>query len=409
MPTPKKPPLDLETTWRLYAAHVAPGKVAAYRELGLEAVMGRREGVRFWQLDGERSWINCHSNGGVFNLGHRHPRVVAAVREALEHLDVGNHHLVSPWRAELARRLVATTGGKLPGLVFGVSGGEAMDLALKVCRGATGRAGVVSARGGYHGHTGLAMAAGDASYREPFGPPLPGFRQVPFDDLEALDEALDDDVAAVVLEPVPATLGMPICGDAYLPGVAALCRERGAKLVLDEVQTGLGRTGPAWCYEHHGLEPDAVVTGKGLSGGVVPITATLLGPELHAFLARHPFAHISTFGGAEIACPAALAALDVIRADGFRDRVEALAARVAEELGGERAGQPFRLRQRGLMMGLDFGRPGAAIEASRRLFAAGLFTVWAANDDAILQFLPPLVISDDELDEVLSILRSVLG
>lgn len=399
---------NLDTTWTLYGDHVAPGKVAAYRELGLDAVMGRREGVRFWHVDGSRSWINCHCNGGVFNLGHRHPAVVEAVRQALDEADVGNHHLVSPWRAEVARRLVATTGGALPGVVFGVSGGEAMDLALKVCRGASARQGVVSARGGYHGHTGLAMSAGDASFREPFGPPLPGFVQVPFDDLDALDAAVDDSVAAVVLEPVPATLGMPICSDEYLPAVAALCRERGARLVLDEVQTGLGRTGSFWCYPSCGVVPDAVVTGKGLSGGVVPITATLLGPDLHRFLAQHPFAHISTFGGAEIACAAALAALDVVTADGFRARVESLAARIRSEVDAW-TNAPFELRQRGLMMGLDFGRPGAAIEASRRLFAAGLFTVWATNDDAVLQFLPPLVISDDELGEVLSILRSALA
>jgi acetylornithine/succinyldiaminopimelate/putrescine aminotransferase len=388
---------DEAAAWETYARHVAPGKVAAYESLGLKLTIGRREGVRIHDAFSERSWIDCHGNGGVFNLGHRHPGVLAAVRAALESVDVGNHHLVSPYRAELACRLASTTGGELPGVVFGVGGGEAMDLAIKVCRAVTGRRGVVSARGGYHGHTGLAMAAGDAAFRDPFGPNLPGFEQVPFNDLRTLDTALHDGVAAVVLEPVPATLGMPICDDGYLPAVARLCAERGAKLIVDEVQTGLGRCGRIWCHQHAGIRPDAVVTGKGLSGGIYPITATLLTRELHGFFAAHPFVHISTFGGAEPGCAAALAVLDAIAAPGFLDRARELSERIAERL----AGLPFELRRKGMMMGLKFPRPDAGIDAARRLFARGVFAVYAANDTSVLQFLPPLIISDEELDEVL--------
>jgi len=388
---------DETATWQAYARHVAPGKVAAYESLGLKVTLGRREGVRIWDAFSERSWINCHGNGGVFNLGHRHPGVLAAVREALESVDVGNHHLVSPYRAELSRRLAATTGGKLPGVVFGVGGGEAMDLAIKVCRAVTGRRGVVSAKGGYHGPTGLAIAAGDASFRDPFGPNLPGFTPVPFDDLAALDVALDDGVAAVVLEPIPATLGMPICDRGYLPAVARLCSERGVKLIVDEMQTGLGRSGRIWCYQHAGIRPDAVVTGKGLSGGVYPITATLLTRELHGFFAANPFVRVSTFGGAEPGCAAALAVLDAIEAPGFLDWVRELSDRIAERL----EGLPFELRRKGLMMGLKFQQPDAGIDAARRLFQRGVFAVYAADDTSVLQFLPPLTISDEELDEVL--------
>ncbi len=379
---------DRAAAWEAYACHVAPGKVAAYERLGMELTIGRRQGVRIYDAFSGRSWINCHCNGGVFNLGHRHPGVLEAVRQALDSVDIGNHHLVSPYRAELARRLAATTGGELPGVVFGVGGGEAMDLAIKVCRAVTGRLGVVSARGGYHGHTGLAMAAGDASFRDPFGPNLPGFAQARFDDLAALDAPLDDGVAAVVLEPVPATLGMPICDDGYLPGVARLCAERGVKLVVDEVQTGLGRSGRLWCHQHAAIRPDALVTGKGLSGGVYPITATLLRSELHDFFTSHPFAHISTFGGAEPGCAAALAVLDTIEAAGFLERVGELSDRIAARL----EGLPFELRRQGLVMGLKFRHPEGGIEAARRLFARGIFAVYAANDPSVLQFLPPLTI-----------------
>lgn len=394
---------DRAAVWDAYARHVAPGKVAVYEELGFVATMGARAGVRFHDAFSERSWINCHVNGGVFNLGHRHPRVTAAVRDALDRVDVGNHHLVSTWRAALARRLAATTGHTLDGVVFGVAGGEAVDLAIKLCRAHTGRRKILSARGGYHGHTGLALAAGDPAYRDPFGPNLPGFEQIPFDDLDALDAALDDTVAGVVLEPVPATLGMPIPREGYLAGVARLCAERGALFVADEVQTGLGRSGRMWCVEHDGVWPDLLVTGKGLSGGLVPIAATLMRRDVLAFFADHPFVHVSTFGGAEIACAAALAVLDVVEEPGFLERVAELSERVAREL----AGLPFELRRRGLMMGLKLPGPDDGVRVSRLLFDRGVFAVYAANDSSVVQFLPPLVISDDELGEVIAAVRGL--
>ncbi|MCB9753747.1 MAG: aspartate aminotransferase family protein [Myxococcales bacterium] len=388
-----------------FAAHVSRGKVETYRAYGLDVVLGAREGAWFHDAYDDRRWINCHCNGGVFNLGHRNPRIISAVQRALERVDIGNHHLVSPARAALARRLSATTGDRLPGVVFGVSGGEAIDLALKLARGTTGRPNILSARGGYHGHTGLALAAGDPQYREPFGPALPGFAQVPFDDLDALARAVDDDTAAVVLEPIPATLGMPIPSPGYLAGVQRLCRERGALLVVDEVQTGLGRTGRVWCYQHDELEPDMVVTGKGLSGGVYPITATLMTAALHRFFDARPFVHISTFGGAEPGCAAALEVLDIIEAPGFLARVEALARRFAEGL----AGLPFQLRQRGLMMALKFPVADAGLVASKLLYDVGVFAVYANNDTSALQLLPPLVITDDEADQVIARARGVFS
>lgn len=387
-----------------FAAHVNPGKVAAFEALGVDLVMGERRGVRFRDAFDGRWLYNCHCNGGVFNLGHRHPAVVGAVRDALDTLDIGNHHLVSGWRAQLAERLAATTGGLLPGVVFGVAGGEAIDLALKVARAHTGRTGIVSAVGGYHGHTGLAMAAGDPEYRDPFGPNLPGFVQVPFDDLDALANVVDDTTAAVILESIPATLGMPIPSPGYLAGVQRLCRERGACFVLDEVQTGLGRTGTMWYFQQEGLEPDMIVVGKGLSGGVYPITATLMTAEIHAFFVEHPFVHISTFGGSELGCVAALAVLDVVESPGFLDRVVELGERFESGLdgiGGE-------LRRRGLFMGLKLEHEGDAMLAARSVIEGGVFAVFANNDTSVLQLLPPLIVSDDEADDVIAIVRSAI-
>ena len=405
MSAPKQPYPTREATFGAFARHVNAGKAASYQRYGLDVVMGAREGAYFHDAYSERRWMNCHCNGGVFNLGHRNPRVLAAVREALEGFDVGNHHFVSGMRAALAQRLAATTGGRLPGVVFGSGGGEAIDLAIKVVRGATKRRKIVSAQGGYHGHTGLALAAGDPQYRDLFGENLPGFTQVPFDDLAALDHAVDDGTAAVILEPIPATLGMPIARDEYLPGAQALCRARGARLIFDEVQTGLGRTGRIWCYQHQGLEPDVVVTGKGLSGGIYPISATLLTRELHSVFDEHPHVHISTFGGAEPGCAAGLAVLDVIEAPGFLARVGELSDRLATRL----EGLPFTLRRRGLMMGFKFPDDGAAVFATKVLYDAGVFCLYANNDTSVLQFLPPLTLTDGEAEDLVTRVRGAFA
>jgi putrescine aminotransferase len=341
-----------EALYEAFSEHVNPGKPRVLAALGLDLVAGERQGAKVRDAFTGRAYYNCHCNGGVFNLGHRNEQVIRAVREALERLDIGNHHLVSPLRTALAERLAATTFGLLPGVVFGVSGGEANDLAIKVARGVTGRHKVVSARGGYHGHTGLSLAAGDPAYRDPFGPNLPGFVQVPFNDLGALDREVGDDTAAVLLE---------------------------------------------------GIRPDAITTGKGLSGGIYPIAATLLARELHDFFAAHPFIHISTFGGAEPGCAAALAVLDVTLAPGFLERVRALGARFARGL----SGLPFELRQRGLFMGWRFAEPGGAIAAMRSLYQAGVLAVFAGNDPSVLQFLPPLTLTDEEADEIVAIVRRV--
>ncbi len=388
-----------------FAERVNRGKLKTYREYGISLIMGPREGARFRDAYDERWYLNCHCNGGVFNLGHRNPQVIAAVRAALEHYDIGNHHLISGPRAALAAKLAASTEQRLPATVFGVSGGEASDLAIKLARAHTGRPTIISMQGGYHGHTGLALAAGEARFREPFGPNLPGFRQVPFNDLAALERAVHDQTAAVIVEPIPATLGMPLPQPGYLKAVERLCHERGALFLLDEVQTGLGRTGTAWYFLQEDLRPDGLITGKGLSGGIYPMSATLLTHELHSFFDEHPFIHVSTFGGSELGCAAASTVLDIISEPAFLARVRALSERFAEGL----AGAPFELRRKGLFMALKLPAEDAGLMAAKLLYDAGIYTLYAAHDTSVVQFLPPLIISDAEADELIRRVRQTLG
>ena len=394
-----------EEAARAFAQHVNRGKARVLEALGIDIVVGAREGPRFQDAYSGRWYWNCHNNGGVFNLGHRHPRVVGALTDALGDLDVGNHHLISGWRARLAEQLSASTGGRLPFAVFTPSGTEAIDLALRLARARTGREKIVSTLGAYHGLAGFGWAASDPRWLEPFGYPPPGFAHVPFNDAAAIESEVDEGTAVVILEAIPATLGFPPPEPGYFAAVAERCRERGCLLVIDEVQTGLGRTGTTWYFEQEGITPDILITGKGLGGGLYPMGAALLSPELEGFFDEHPFAYVSTFGGAELGCVVGSTVLDVIGEPGFLARVRELGDRF--EAGVD--GLPFELRRRGLTMGLRFDEAEGGVAAAKQLIDRGVFAVFAEHDHAVTQFKPPLTIDDGEADEIVAGVRQALS
>lgn len=412
-------------TW--FRKHVSSGKAAFFAQYGMEFVPGRREGIYLWDADGKKRLINCHCNGGVFNLGHRHPVIIETLQRALEELDIGNSHLLSAQRAALARRLADLAPGSLPYTVFAVGGGEAIDFALKLARAHTGRPGIISAQGGYHGHTGLALAAGDPEYRDPFGPMPPGFVQVPFGDVGSVAAKMNDDTAAVILETVPATLGMPIAPPDYFVELRALCDRHDALLIVDEVQSGLGRSGKVWAIEHWvdparsadnptearvNVEPDILVTGKALSGGIYPMAATSYREELNAFMHANPFIHVSTFGGAEVGCTVGLAVLELTADKDFLKQVNDLAGRFAsgfEQLQERYPETLVGVRQLGLMIGLVFPDETCGPLMTKLMYEEGVLAIYANNDQRVLQFLPPLITNAIEAEEVLGALDRALA
>lgn len=381
--------------------HVSSGKAAFFQKYGMDFVMGKREGPYFWDMDGEKKIFDCHTNGGVFNLGHRNTELIELLKKSLDDLDIGNHHLLSKERAGLARFLDSLLPSDLSYTVFGVSGGEAIDLAIKVARAYTGRTTIISALGGYHGHTGLALAAGDEKFRAPFGPPAPGFIQVPFGDAAALGAASDDRTAAVLLETIPATLGMVIPPSGYLQAVRRLCTERGILLILDEVQSGLGRTGKLWGFEHYDIAPDILVLGKGLSGGLYPISATILKRPLESVFHQDPFIHISTFGGAEVGCRVARRVVEISSSADFLAHVNLLAALFADrvrKLQEKHSGFLTVFRQLGLMMGLKLKDEISGPLLTKTAYDHDLLLIYAGNDTSVCQLLPPLTIGHEDVD-----------
>jgi acetylornithine/succinyldiaminopimelate/putrescine aminotransferase len=389
-----------------YTQHVNPGRVEELTEFfRAPYVMGDRAGARFRdQITGRWFW-DCHVNGGTFNLGHRNPQIQAALLEALDHVDIGNSWLPSAHRAALGERLAASTDGALDGAILLPSGGEAADVAIKFARAMTGRRGIVSIQGGYHGHTGLALATGAPRFSERFGHELPGFTHVPYNDPDAMVAAVSGSTAAVIIEAIPATLGMPQPDPGYLSQVEAICRRHGALLIIDEVQTGLGRTGTMWSYQQDGIQPDMVMTGKGLSGGIYPVAATLMRAELMQPLRSDSFAHVATFGGSELGCAVATAVLDVTEEPGFLDRVEPVGARFAQAF----EGLDCTVRRRGLFMGVAWKDEATCLTATQRLQAAGIWAVFAGNDRSVTQFLPPLILTDDETEQIIASIGEALA
>lgn len=406
----ERPP-DKEQVIQDFASYVSPGKVAMYKALGTAIVPGRREGVRVWDLDGKRSWIECRSAGGVFNLGHRPPRVIAAVRQALDTLDIGDHVLMSQHRAALAKRLAELTPGDITYTVFGVGGGEAIDLAIKLARGYTRKPGIISMEGGYHGCTGFALAA-TTGFGDKFAPLAPGFRKVPFGNIEALAAAIDKDTAAVIAETIPATAGMLIPPPDYFPRVRELCDEAGVLLIIDEVQAGLARTGRLWAIDEWGVVPDIIVLGKGMSGAVYPISATCYRPHLQAFFDSDPFIHISTYGGADLGCVACLAMLDQITEPGFLEHVREMGDRFAAGFQRLRQKHPAiftGVRQRGLMIGLEMANDACGPLMTRAMGEHGVIAIFSHLRPSSLQIMPPLIIEAAEVDEVLDALDASFG
>ena len=400
-----------EAAFEVIGSYLSRHKADAFRAFGFDAVQDRREGVRMWDLEGN-GYINCRSSGGVFNFGHHPAFAVDALKAALDEHDMGDWLLPSLRRARGAEALARILPGDLRYTFFTPSGAEAVEVACKLARGVTGRPGIVCAEHGYHGHVGFSLAMDEDEYSRWFKPLVPGVLKVPFGDSEALERAVGEDTAAVCLETIQATAGIIVPPDAYLEDARRICDERGALLILDEVQAGLGRTGLVWSCEHWGVVPDVLVCGKGLAAGVYPVSACSFTQRVEAFFGEDPFFHPSSYGGSELAAviveavaertaePELLAHVREM-GDRFHDGFAALCDTYPGQLAGHRG--------KGLMMALQTHSDAQGIELARQAVAHGVLAIFANNRRSALIVMPPLVISAAEVDEVLAGLDAALA
>lgn len=364
-------------------------------------VIVRGEGARVWDAQG-RAYIDCIGGHGVVNVGHCHPRVVAAIREQAERLITCPESFYNDRRAELQTELVRVAPPGLGRVFLCNSGAEAVEGAIKFARLVTGRSGIVSAKNGFHGRTlGALSATWRPQYRRPFEPLVPGFVHVPYNNAEALEEAMGEDTAAVILEVVQGEGGVrPGHGD-YLRRAQALCRERGALFIIDEVQTGFGRTGRLFACEHHGLEPDMLCLAKAIAGGI-PMGAVLLGPRVGKLPTK---VHGTTFGGNPLACAAALATIRTIKVEALPQRAAELGTYFLSHLRDLDSPLIREVRGMGLMIGVELKRRARPYLAA--LMERGVLALSAGP--IVMRFLPPLVISREDLETVARTVEKVLS
>lgn len=393
--------MTTDETMALFEKHVA----ANYTRYPIVFVRG--EGSEIWDADGKR-YIDLFPGWAVDGLGHCPPRVVEAIREQAGRLiHVANNFYTEP-QGLLAKEIAAASfGGRS---FFCNSGAEAVESAIKCARlrGSLlepGRHRIVTMLDSFHGRTyGAISATGQAKYHKGLGPLLPGFVHVPFNDLGAVEEAAGDDAAAVIVEPVQGEGGINIASQDFMKGLRRLCDERGMLLVVDEVQTGMARTGEWFAYQHYGITPDLMTLAKSLGGGVA-IGALVGKSDVIAHL--KPGTHASTFGGNPLAAAAALATFRTIREEGLVERARSLGERLGSRLEGMKARFPFakEVRRFGLMSALELDRPGAGIV--KACLEKGLHV--NCTHETVLRIIPAANCPEDVLDEGLGILEGVLA
>lgn len=412
---------DQEALVKKYAKYVSTPKMEFFAKLDLDVIQGKREGIYIETLAGKGGTeplklIDCRTSGGVFNFGHRHPRILEALKNGIEEgLDIGDHHLLSEHRANLAEQLAYLLPGDISKTQFCATGGEAVDLAIKLARGYTRRKRIVSATVAYHGVTGLSMAAGAKKFKEAFMWEPEDFVQVPFGDLEAMEQILDDSVAAVMLETIPATGGILIAEEGYFARIRELCNEHGIIMIADEVQTGLGRTGSLWgiyggLYPEEEIVPDIIVLAKGMSAGIYPMATCSYRPFLEQVFEVDPFLHISTTGGSELGCHITSVMLSLVSEADFLANVRARGVQFEKALQKFKATFPFiaKIRGRGLMWGIEFVDPRLGMLYTKKMIEHGIFADYCGNHEQTVKIMPPLIISEEQLDEVLQRLEKAL-
>lgn len=403
----------------LHEQHLNTQMVKVLKTIGFDRCYVRAAGPYLWDDAGEK-YLDLLSGYGVFALGRNHPAVVSALREVLEAELPGLVQMdVSLLSGILAERFLETVPGGLDKIFFSNSGTEAAEAAIKFARCATGRPGLVHCDRAFHGLSlGSLSLNGERTFREGFGPLLPDTRQIPFNDLAALECALETSkVAAFFVEPIQGH-GVNLPDDDYLPEAARLCRKHGALFVADEIQTGLGRTGRMWAVEHWGVEPDMILSAKALSGGFVPIGVVAMRKKVFdsvfSNMVRAPV-HGSTFSKNNLAMAAGIATLDTLRDENLVENAAKVGEGILDDLRGfvDRYAFVKAVRGKGMMQAIEFGAPDRMkhkaawklLDTAQKGLFAQLVTVplferhrilsqTAGHDVAVVKFLPPLTISD---------------
>ena len=375
--------------------------------IGLE--IERAAGSYLYTKEG-KTYLDFISGIGVANIGHTNRAVVKAIQEQAEkylHVMVYGEYIQAP-QVDLAAKLASVLPPPLSQVYFTNSGTEANEGALKLAKKSTGRKKLVSFEGSFHGDThGACSVTGREIYRKPFEPLLPGVTFLPFNDIAKLDR-IDESVAAVITEPIQGEGGMRVPHDDFLPALRARCREVGALLIFDEVQTGFGRTGKLFAMEHWRVVPDIVTLAKSMGGGM-PLGAFVSSPGIMKTLSSDPpLSHVTTFGGHPVSCAAGLASLNFILENDLPKQAEATGAKIQTAL-KKMAGKTEAVRAvrgKGMMIGLELSDAQTTERFVKNAFSAGLILGWTLHTNNVVRIAPPLTLSEEEMNKGLEIIES---
>jgi acetylornithine/succinyldiaminopimelate/putrescine aminotransferase len=413
----RKSPFSQEDKARVVAdfeRYINTGQVAYLRAGHLDVIESERKGVTFVDPLSGRRMFDCFSSAGSFNVSRHNSKVLSELVEAVDHLDMGLADDLSPSKLLLAERLTQLAPGDLNRVIFASGGGDAVDCAIKLARGATGRSGIVSTIKAYHGHTGFALSAnGKPHYREYCEPLMPGVSFAPFNDLDAAKAMIGPETAAVIVEPVQGEAGIFIGTPEYLSGLRAACDKAGALLIFDEIQTGFGRTGKLFACEHSGVVPDILTLAKSLGGGLFPNAAVLLRetPLIMDYLTRNPRFHESIDGGSDLGCAVSLAVLSEIERMDLCFNAERQGKRLKEALKELQAENPRiikDIRGIGLMVGIEYIHEFMGPMMSDALAKHGVFAAYSGNAPQVMRFMAPITIDGDEMTDLIRAVRAAV-
>lgn len=402
----------VEETIAKYEKYINTAQAKLFRFMGLGSVESNAEGWTITDSEGNK-FIDCLGGYGMFAVGHKNPYVVQAVEKELHSMPMCGKVLFNRQMADLAEKLAEITPGDLQYSFFVNSGTEAVEGCMKVARLATKRKKFVAAENAFHGKTmGSLTATGRDLYRDPFKPLLDGFTHVPYGDIAAMEQAVDEETAAVILEPVQGEGGIIVPPAGYLQQVRALCDKYGALLIADEVQTGIGRTGKWFGVDHENVKPDLMSCAKALGGGVMPIGAIIGTEKAWAGLIEAPFLHTSTFGGNQMACAAGIATIDYIKNENLLERSSEVGAYF--KAGLEKIQTEFpeviaEVRGRGMMLGIELTKEGAGGMLMSLMIDKKIIVAYTLNNPKVIRIEPPLIMPKDVVDYVLDEFRSAVS
>jgi len=372
--------------------------IPLHADRGISLVRG--QGCYLWD-EHDRRYLDLMTNYGVNLLGHAHPLVSEAIERQASRLTNAHQSFDTPARQEFLDRLAGFLPPSLSRVSFANSGAEAVEAALKYARVATGRTGVIATHRAYHGRTfGALSATADAKYRDPFKPMLEGVRHVPFDNLSAMAEAMDDSIAAVIIEPIQGEGGVRVPADGYLKDMRELCTAHGALMICDEIQTGF-RTGSPLAFTRDGIVPDILCLSKSIANGL-PIGVTIVTEAVSERVPKG--SHGSTFAGNPLVCAASVATLQVLADEDLHARAAHKGARFQQRVVELGLPQLREVRGRGLMLAVELKKPATPV--IKAMQERGVLVL--PGGGTVIRFLPSILIDDAQLDEGIEVLGQVV-